>query len=235
MPAPARFALSATLATCLLAACGGGSDDDDPPPDPTGGAPSTDAGTTDPVATGGEPTEGAEAPGGRDLAADPSWRLADRFDYEADPANALSQTAGDGGPEAFGATVISTSGFGDGNGAWSGSGVGFTHSLDGDGTYAIVDPADFVRSLERSPGSPVIYFYVQAGLNAVGEAGVADSTRWGSTVGTVEAVVDEDGVYHFFADEPLPLSVQIELGTGIPDRPDDTTVTFSNVYGRPLP
>ena len=224
MSAFVRPALPAALAACLLVACGGSGDS------------SSDPDVPDPAAPGGEPTGGDDPADGRDLAADPRWRLDDRFDYASDPANSLSQVDGDGGPLPYGVTVISTSGFGDGNGAWSGSGVGFTHSLDGDGTYTVVDLDDFVPTLERSPGSPVIHFYVQAGLNAVGDASVPDSTRWSSTgVGTVEAVVDEDGIYHFFADEPLPVSVQVELGSGIPERPENTTITFSNVYGRRLP
>ena len=233
LPAPVALRPILALAAALsLAACGGGSSGGGDDPDDNAGA------GTDPVTGLGSPGAGGTSTGDgseRDLGADPTWRLDDRFDYASDPANSLSQVDGAGGPVPFGVTVISTSGFGDGHGAWSGSGVGFSHSLDGDGTYAIVTIDDFVRSLEESPGSPVVHFYVQAGLNATGDAGVPDSTRWESTSGTVEAVVDEDGIYHFFADEPLPVTVQLELGSGIPDRPEDTTITFANVYGRRLP
>lgn len=200
------FRLWPAAAVCLLtAACGGGGDSD------TGGISETpDASTETNNVVGESNLVPLDAPA--------TWSLGPAT-YVVPGANSTSQI------NIAGRVIVSASTNDEdtGNAEYSGSQLTLQLSQGGTGDYTVVD------NINLDPGgSRVAFVSVRAGTEVDGLA----RSSYVSTTGLISIQVDADGGYHASTIEPLTLTRDSDIGTGVPNSPDQISFTMRNIFGQ---
>lgn len=199
------FRLWPAAAVCLLtAACGGGG---------SGGGDNNDTVATDTVSNNGVGESNLVS-----LDAPATWSLGPAT-YVVPGANSTSQI------NIAGRVIVSvsTDDQDTGNAEYSGSQLTLQLSQGGTGDYTVVD------NINLDPGgSRVAFVSVRAGTEVDGLA----RSSYVSTTGLISIQVDADGGYHASTIEPLTLTRDSDIGTGVPNSPDQISFTMSNIFGQ---
>ncbi|MBX2839354.1 MAG: hypothetical protein KTR35_21035 [Gammaproteobacteria bacterium] len=223
--------LALLLALSLAACSGSGSDNEDSEDNSSDGSSQTT--TSGNTSGAGSDTGGGTDTGGTDGASDSGSSV---FDIEATPLwefVGLDFVAGDGTSSnatdgVNGTLVISTSGLNDSNGVYAGSAVTITHSLQGDGEYQLVPTiSDLVNTQSEHPNAKLVYFNVVFGTR---QSSPEAAVRYQPTSGSLIAVVDARGFYHFATTEPISIALSQSIGEGIEGAPDTAPITLVNIY-----
>lgn len=156
-----------------------------------------------------------------DIGSDVIWSFGDN-DYEA----SITSSGVDVGDGTIGVLVVSTAND-TSNGAFSGSGLNFTHTLQGSGVYRVTTLTEVITADSEDETAKLIVIN-----GTVGTGTNTGTTGYGSSEnnGFVIAVVDDAGLYHFSTDQPLTLDQTLEVDGGVEGAPASFALEMTNIF-----
>ncbi len=151
-----------------------------------------------------------------------TWTVANN-NYTAGISSSGSSSITGSTVDDFGVVSVSTTGFESLNGAYSGSALSISHSLQGAGTYSLGTTSDLIENI----ASKQMRMNVTVGtLNTSPLA----ATLYQALSGSVEIIVDNNGKYHLTVNTPITLTKTIDVGTGVPNAPETISFTMNNIH-----
>lgn len=121
--------------------------------------------------------------------------------------------------------VISTSGFSNANGAFSGSSISFVFWGNAVGTYTIQSFSTVGQAYSTNPSLKYISISSNVGTE------FPNTTKYDSQDSNLTAEVSlENGKYHITISNPIVLTKGVSVGTGVPNAPSTFTFTCDNVH-----
>jgi len=163
----------------------------------------------------------------------PSWKLG-QYEYTGGSASGSSASRDDTLQGInYKILVVSTSGFDNSNGNYSGAAINISHTTQGAGTYTILGQDDFISHFVsgNNPSGKVLQLDVTVGALEIDNG----TTRYEATSGNVVATVDSNGQYHFSTLSPIeltkrPVPASSSVLHDIPNSPNTISFTMQNVY-----
>jgi len=113
------------------------------------------------------------------------------------------------------------------NEGYEGSDITITATDTGAGIYSLASSLAAIRQVQQSsPTASVAYVEILAGKNR------ENKSIWRSVAsGLLVVRVDDDGAYSYSTDQPYAFFRKEDIGTGIPESPDNIIVSFENIVG----
>lgn len=110
------------------------------------------------------------------------------------------------------------------NGAYSGSSIAFAFKgTPSDGIYTLVQ--DQSAFLAADPTTAPMLVNVNIGL-----AVTTGSSQYTATAGTVHAIRDQDGIYHFTTVAPVFVTKTLDVSGGVAGSPNVMTLNVADAY-----
>jgi hypothetical protein len=123
------------------------------------------------------------------------------------------------------ALVISTSGFSNANGFFSGSSVGISFWGGAVGTYTIKSSETVAQAHLDNPALKFLSVFISVGIE------FSNATGYESQDSNVTASVTlVNGKYHVTISSPVSLIKSVNVGTGVPNAPNSFNFTCDDIY-----
>jgi len=154
-----------------------------------------------------------------DFQSDTTWSLGDNDYVGGTSSSSMEQTTN------IGVTVVSSVGD-TSNGAFSGSALSISHTLNGPGVYQLTTTSELVQADPQDSTALLADISITVGTGTTSATNYISS----DSSGFIIAAVDEDGVYHFSTETGATLNRSIEVNGGVPNAPEQLDLEMNNVF-----